>query len=191
MALRRWRQKRGAKKSDRGECREVTPPPIIDKVLASPGQPLDAATRAFFEPRFGHDFGKVRVHAGRAAAQSAQEMSARAFTIGNNIVFGSGQLAPETQDGRRLLAHELTHVLQRRTGNVSRQIIQRAKIPYGPLSWADFKAQPPANRNPAEGAGFLSAFDIPGIAVSPDTRRAKKVQDREHPFGDLRGKTRR
>ena len=151
-----------------------TAPPIVDEVLASPGQPLDAATRAFFEPRFGHNFGKVRVHAGTAAAQSAQEMSARAFTVGNNIVFGSGQLAPETQDGRRLLAHELTHVVQQRTGNVSRQIVQRAKIPYGPLTWADFKAQPPANRNPAEGAGILSAFDIPGIAVSPDTKKTRR-----------------
>ena len=151
-----------------------TAPPLVDKVLASPGQPLDAATRAFFEPRFGHDFGKVRVHARTAATQSAQALSARAFTVGNNIVFARGQLAPETQDGRRLLAHELTHVLQQRTGNVSRQIIQRAKIPYGPLSWADFKAQPPANRNPAEGAGILSAFDIPGIAVSPDTKKTRK-----------------
>ena len=151
-----------------------TAPPIVDEVIASPGQPLDAATRAFFEPRFGHNFGKVRVHAGTAAAQSAQEMSARAFTVGNNIVFGSGQLAPETQDGRRLLAHELTHVVQQRTGKVSRQIIQRAKIPYGPLTWTDFKAQPPDNRNPAEGAGILSAFDIPGIAVSPDTKKTRR-----------------
>ena len=151
-----------------------TAPPIVDEVIASPGQPLDAATRAFFEPRFGHNFGKVRVHAGTAAAQSAQEMSARAFTVGNNIVFGSGQLAPETQDGRRLLAHELTHVVQQRTGNVSRQIIQRAKIPYGPLTWTDFKAQPPDNRNPAEGAGILSAFDIPGISVSPDTKKTRR-----------------
>jgi hypothetical protein len=151
-----------------------TAPPIVNEVLASPGQRLDAATRAFFEPRFGHDFSSVRVHAGAAAAQSANEMSARAFTVGNNIVFGTGQLSPGTQDGRRLLAHELTHVIQQRTGIVARQIIQRAKIPYGPLTWADFKAQPPNNRNPAEGAGILSAFDIPGFAVSPDTKRKRK-----------------
>ena len=151
-----------------------TAPPIVNEVLASPGQRLDAATRAFFEPRFGHDFSSVRVHAGTAAAQSANEMGARAFTVGNNIVFGTGQLSPGTQDGRRLLAHELTHVIQQRTGIVSRQIIQRAKIPYGPLTWADFKAQPPNNRNPAEGAGILSAFDIPGFAVSPDTKKKRK-----------------
>lgn len=76
------------------------------------GQPLDLATRAFFEPRFGRDLGQVRVHTGSQAAESARALKARAFTIGQNVVFGAGQHTPNTKEGRRLLAHELTHVVQ-------------------------------------------------------------------------------
>jgi hypothetical protein len=90
----------------------ATVPPIVHDVLRSPGQPLDPATRAFFEPRFGHDFSRVRVHAGEQAAESAGAVNALAFTLGRNIVFGHGQYSPATDQGRMLLAHELTHVLQ-------------------------------------------------------------------------------
>ena len=81
-------------------------------VLRSAGRPLDAEARAYFEPRFGHDFGDVRVHANREAAESAREVGARAYTVGNHVVFGAGQYAPASAAGRQLLAHELTHVLQ-------------------------------------------------------------------------------
>lgn len=84
-----------------------------------PGQPLGSATRAFFEPRFGRDFGRVRVHAGSSAADKAREIHARAFTAGPNIVFGSNQYRPHSPAGQRLLAHELTHILQQRDGGVS------------------------------------------------------------------------
>jgi hypothetical protein len=87
-------------------------PPVVHDVLASAGQPLDAATRAFMEPRFGHDFSRVRLHADTPAHQSARAVDARAFTVGQHIVFAEGRLVPGTVDGRRLLAHELTHVLQ-------------------------------------------------------------------------------
>jgi hypothetical protein len=87
-------------------------PPIVHEVLRSPGQPLDAATRAYFEPRFGHDFSKVRVHTDANAAESTTTVNARAYTVGNNLVFGAGEYAPETDAGRRLLSHELTHVVQ-------------------------------------------------------------------------------
>lgn len=154
---------------------EIGPASVaVQGVFSSPGQPLDVVTRAFFEPRFGHDFGNVRVHSDVVSAQSAHEINAKAFTVGPNIIFGAGQFSTKTHEGKRLLAHELTHVIQQRRANFSGLIIQRAKIPYGSLTWADFKAQPPANRNPAEGAGILSAFDIPGIAVSPDTKKTRK-----------------
>lgn len=91
-------------------------PPIVHDVLRSPGQPLDAATRAYFEPRFGHDLSGVRVHTDAAAAQSAQAVNANAYTVGKNIVFGSGRFVPGTQAGRQLLAHELTHVVQQAGG---------------------------------------------------------------------------
>jgi hypothetical protein len=87
-------------------------PPIVHEVLRSPGQPLDAGTRSFFEPRFGHDFGHVRVHVDGLAASSAEKVNSLAYTFGRNIVFGAGQYCPETQPGRQLLAHELTHVVQ-------------------------------------------------------------------------------
>jgi hypothetical protein len=86
-----------------------TAPPLVHDVLASPGHPLDSATRAFFEPRFGHDFGYVRVHADAKAAESAQAINALAYTVGRHIVF-----APDihSQTANEVLAHELVHVLQ-------------------------------------------------------------------------------
>jgi hypothetical protein len=87
-------------------------PYIVRNALGSSGQPLDAETRAFFEPRFGHDFGSVRIHTGPEASTSARSINADAYTAGKNIVFGPGRFAPGTHDGRRLLAHELAHVVQ-------------------------------------------------------------------------------
>jgi len=89
-------------------------PPLVHDVLRTPGQPLDAGTRAFMEPRFGHDFSGVRVHADLRAAESAQAVNALAYTVGRDVVFGAGQYAPGTSAGRRLMAHELTHVVQQR-----------------------------------------------------------------------------
>jgi len=88
-----------------------------------PGLPLDASNRALMEARFGTNFGHVRVHTDAQAAESARMMNAKAFTLGQDIVFGTGQYALETITGKRLLAHELTHVIQQRVGN--NQIIQR------------------------------------------------------------------
>jgi uncharacterized protein DUF4157 len=76
------------------------------------GQPLDRATRDYFEPWFGADFSHVRVHAGRRASESASSINARAYTLGSKVVFGAGQYRPETGEGKRLIAHELTHVVQ-------------------------------------------------------------------------------
>ncbi len=90
-------------------------PPIVHEVLRSPGQPLDPATRAFMEPRFGHDFSKIRVHADNQAAESVKAVQALAYTVGQDVVFGAGQYVPHNEVGRRLLAHELAHTLQQRT----------------------------------------------------------------------------
>lgn len=76
------------------------------------GAALDSATRGFFETRFGHDFGHVRVHTGSAAAKSAAALDAAAYTVGSDVVFAAGGYAPQTTVGRRLLAHELVHVVQ-------------------------------------------------------------------------------
>jgi hypothetical protein len=100
----------------RNEVSEV--PPIVHEVLRSPGQPLDPVTRAFMEPRFGHDFSQVRVHADSKAAESAQAVNALAYTVGRDVVFGAGQYAVGTSEGQRLLAHELAHVVQQQSAPI-------------------------------------------------------------------------
>ena len=88
------------------------------------GNHLPESTRNFFEPRFGYDFSQVRVHTSASAAEAASSVNARAFTLGRDIVFGSGQFAPETVEGQRLLAHELTHIVQQKYSRHS--LIQRS-----------------------------------------------------------------
>lgn len=107
-------EKRGGllqrKSNGHSEWSEI--PAIVHDVLGTPGQPLDAGTRAFFEPRFGQDFSSVRVHTDAKAVESARALNALAYTVGRDLVFGGGQYAPQTMVGRRLMAHELTHSLQ-------------------------------------------------------------------------------
>lgn len=92
-------------------------PPIVQKTLQSTGQPLDRATRAFFEPRFGRDLSSVRVHTDPRADESTRAVSALAYTVGRDIVFGPGNYAPHNREGRKLLAHELAHVVQQRAAH--------------------------------------------------------------------------
>ena len=87
-------------------------PPIVHKVINSPGQPLNTETRTFMESRFGHDFSQVRVHNDVKAAESARAVNALAYTVGQNIVFGTGKYSTKSKDGQQLLAHELTHTIQ-------------------------------------------------------------------------------
>ncbi len=87
-------------------------PPVVHEVLQTPGQPLDRTTQDSMEAHFGHDFSRVRVHDDVRASASAQTVNAQAYTVGRNIVFGAGRYAPGTTAGKRLLAHELTHVVQ-------------------------------------------------------------------------------
>jgi hypothetical protein len=88
------------------------PPAGVGRALAHPGTPLEPALRQQMEQRFGHDFSRVRVHVGPAAEQSARELNASAYTLGRDVVFGASQFEPRTQQGQRLIAHELTHVVQ-------------------------------------------------------------------------------
>src|ERR1700752_928933 len=98
--------------SQRSEQNSTEVPLIVHEVLRSPGYPLDAETRSFFEPRFNHDFSRVRVHTDTRAAASAEAVNALAYTTGRNVVFAAGQYAPRTSAGQHLLAHELSHVMQ-------------------------------------------------------------------------------
>ena len=87
-------------------------PVSVERTIASSGRPLESALRKDMEQRFGHDFSQVRVHSGGDAEQSAREVHANAYTVGHNVVFGAGRYSPGTYEGRRLIAHELTHVVQ-------------------------------------------------------------------------------
>jgi hypothetical protein len=161
-----------------GSASGVEAPPIVHEVLSSPGKPLDAGTRAFMEPRFGHDFSHVRVHTDEKAAQSARAVQARAYTVGQNVVFGAGEYGPGTQAGQRLLGHELTHVLQQ-SGNTSGQMLHRDLVPYGQITWADFKGTAPAV-NPggdSEGAGIRSPFDpMPSFSAKLSWSEIKPIK---------------
>lgn len=94
-------------------------PSLVREVVESPGKPLDASTRSSMEPHLGHDLSQVRVHTDERAAESARAVSANAYTAGNHVAFGSGQYTPGTSGGQRLIAHELTHVVQQASGPVA------------------------------------------------------------------------
>lgn len=97
---------------------EQEPSLVKDVVNSGGGAPLDRDTRGFMESRFGADFGDVRVHTDGKAGESAQSVQAHAYTVGNDIVFQSGKYA-KSESGQRTLAHELTHVIQQRSGPVA------------------------------------------------------------------------
>ena len=92
----------------------ATVPPVVHETLRGGGRPLDAATRALMEPRFGHDFSRVRVHTDRRAAESARAINASAYTAGSHIVLDTSTISPgePTRDGP--ISHELAHVVQQR-----------------------------------------------------------------------------
>jgi Domain of unknown function (DUF4157) len=103
----------------------MSAPPIVSDVLSGSGKPLDKGTQQFMESRMGQDFSNVRIHTEGKAAESAQSVNALAYTSGHNIVFNNGQYQPNTEGGKRLLAHELVHVGQQ---NGIKNTIQRMKL---------------------------------------------------------------
>jgi Domain of unknown function (DUF4157) len=166
----------GEKPSSAGRGRRPLRPSQVP-VFGSPGQPLDASTREYMESRFGHGFSQVRVHTGQQAAASASAMGARAYTHGSDIAFAAGAYAPATGRGRRLLAHELAHVVQQGDaslpgdgpGVVEASADEAARrvaagVPAGPVR---ARAGPGVWRSPADPAkeeeepvpGFKSSFE--------------------------------
>ena len=145
-------------------------PPIVHETLRSPGVPLDPATRAFMEPRFGRDFSAVRVHTDDRAAESARQVNSLAYTVGNSIVFRSGSYNPYSTPGRRLLAHELTHVAQQ---NGASRLIQRA--PGGEEEGDPWDKLSPAVREDVsklndQCLGWMSALGSAQLAHSTNLR---------------------
>lgn len=118
------------RKAEPGAVRPARANPV-GGLLSSPGRPLPASTQSHFEARFGQDLSDVRVHAGSEAAQAATHLHARAFTHHNNIAFAAGQYAPDSASGRKILAHELTHVLQHRYRPTAAGV---SRLPDGPVT---------------------------------------------------------
>jgi hypothetical protein len=155
--------------------------PASDRA-AGPGQPLDPATRSFFEPRFAQNFGHVRVHTDARSAQSAKALSALAYTRGSNIVFGAGQYSPASPAGQRLLAHELTHVVQQGEGAQEPGLIQRAPDPAVPAAPPAAAPAPPAvapaTPAVAPDAQIRQWLDLHQFA--PPVKQPEKPEDERH-----------
>jgi hypothetical protein len=139
----------------------------VQSVRHRGGRPLDPATRAFMEPRFGHDFRHVRVHTGPQAVEAAQAVRAHAFTIGPNMAFGHGQYAPETTAGRRLLAHELAHVVQQ--GGDSSGIVQLSPAAAAPVAPSNVVAC-------TRGSGLEEAYGVLSNAQSRAAAVAERLE---------------
>lgn len=133
------------------------------------GQPLDANTRAWFEPRFAHHFGDVRIHSGERAAASAERLDALAYTVHNHVVLGADAPRLDSPDGRRLLAHELAHVLQQRRPSHAGVVARQKKAPttdHQATSWSSPHGDPPVIAQ--------VFFTTNGIDLSADDTRALK-----------------
>jgi hypothetical protein len=116
-------------------------PPIVHEVLRSSGKPLESSTRDFMETRFGHDFRRVRIHTDEKAAESARAVNALAYTVGEDVIFDSGRYSPTTYDGRKLLAHELAHVVQQSDGSTGVQAQTIGDSDHPSEREADYAAQ--------------------------------------------------
>lgn len=137
-----------------------TVPQNVGDVLHSPGRPLDAFTRGLMERGFGQDFGNVRVHIDERAAESARAVNARAYTVGNDVVFGAHQYAPATPRGRELLAHELAHTVQQRSA-------AGAPPSMDPHGIFESSAQT-AGRTVANGGIYTDRLPTCGVGLSRD-----------------------
>ncbi len=135
-------------------------PSIVNEVLRGPGRPLDSGMRAFMEPRFNHDFAHVRIHTDTKAAESAKAVNALAYTVGRDVVFGTGQYMPGTHTGRRLLAHELTHTIQQRGASL-----------VGELSIGDAYASGEVEADRIADAVLTGETATPRIATAPQVQR--------------------
>jgi hypothetical protein len=153
-------------------------PASVDHVLCNPGRPLDPALQQDMEQRFGHDFSRVRVHSGATAEQSAREVNANAYTVGHNVVFASGQFAPRSSEGRRLIAHELTHVVQQ--SSAAGNVVGRSNEGLSPISAmtdpAEVEADHVATRVASgQPAGPIHAATSNALHAQPAHGLSKKV----------------
>jgi len=146
-------------------------PAAVHDVLRSPGRPLDAATRNFFEPRFGHDLSNVRVHTGERAAESARAVQAQAYTVGREVILDGGHASGGAGD-RRLLAHELVHTLQQERSGMT--ALQRQPAPQpAPQAATPAAAQPELKL----ADDFAAKFPAAGRLIKPNPAAMKLVKE--------------
>lgn len=158
-------------KKSAGPTEDDVAPSIVDQVLSSPGRPMDKATRDYFEPRFGYDLAKVRVHTDEQAAESARAVNALAYTVGDRIVFASGSYTPHNTEGRRLLAHELTHTIQQSAvGPLSSE-----RLSKGASQGAEKRQTAPVASG-APAAPLFAATSPPGRLGQPTLQRAPETR---------------
>ena len=138
-------------------------PASVDRVLASPGRPLDPTLRQDMGQRFVHDFSQVRVHADADTEQSAEQVNAYAYTVGHDIVFGAGRFAPGTHEGRRLIAHELTHVVQQ-TGRVVASL--QCKEKESRHNWVTVKQITVESKTTGQGQGRALTSDDQTLSIN-------------------------
>ena len=132
------------------------------------GQPLPASVRNFFEPRFGYDFSQVRIHTNEQAAEMASSINARAFTNGRDIVFGSGEYAPGTVEGKRLLAHELTHVVQQANDLAPRIQREESACMDEPVCMSDSDSSQYVEDVNQEASLTLNSITFKGVTLTVD-----------------------
>ena len=118
-------EEKAVQKKDDGSAGDASTPTLVEDVLESNGQALDSNAQSFMESRFGYDFSNVRIHNDDRSAESADSIHALAYTSGNDIVFNEGAYSPDTTEGQKLLAHELTHVVQQNAAEKSPHLVQR------------------------------------------------------------------
>ena len=135
--------------------------PVKDLLASSSGQPLDRDTQALMQDRLGHDFSDVRVHAGSQATESAKSVNAHAYTVGTDIVFQSDRYTPETEPGQKMLAHELTHVVQQKAGPVDGTPAPGGISVSHPSDAFEQAAERNAEQAMSEGAAPQSAMATP------------------------------
>jgi hypothetical protein len=134
-------------------------PESVNQTLSGSGKPLDKTIRTTMESRFGHNFSQVRIHQGSTAEKSARDVNANAYTLGNNIVFGAGQYNPESQTGKRLLAHELTHVVQQQN-NVIRPYRPSDAFNFGKLDTPTLKEDSFNTKKDKEKKPWVKKVDV-------------------------------
>lgn len=166
--------------------------PGLTQALQSPSQPLDESTRHFMEQRFCHDFSRVQIHTGPIAARSAQALAANAYTLGNDIVFGSDRFTPRAPQGRRLLAHELVHTIQQSHGGThlqrdddeaekKKQEAERERARKRLEAWAQGKKPKPSTDPTSKDFAFTAqelAYEITHKPAPDSTELLEKPTDK-------------